>query len=172
MTTVKEVFGDGITGMNTVTSRDPHSFKELLLSSDSSVGSCFIVVESTNMKEKLLTKSNSTVYQDLLKTASWKVGRNIFRLFFFLAYVACAECTEWAQERKGRARETREGRGSVAPSRPPVLSFTQILPSTCYAGLQARSQSFLRENAIRRGDGPNEARAGGIRLCETASRAF
>ena len=36
---------------------------------------------------------------------------------------------------------------------------------------QARSQDFLRGNAIRRGDGPNEAR-GGIRLCETAFRAF
>lgn len=82
MTTVKEVFGDGLTGMNTVTSRDPHSFKELLLSLDSSVRSCFIVVESTNMKEKLLTKSNNTVYQDLLKTASWKVGKNIFASFF------------------------------------------------------------------------------------------
>ena len=82
MTTVKEVFGDGLTGMNTVTSRDPHSFKDLLLSLDSSVRSCFIVVESTNMKEKLLTKSNNTVYQDLLKTASWKVGKNIFASFF------------------------------------------------------------------------------------------
>ena len=82
MTTVKDVFGDGLTGMNTVTSRDPHSFKELLLSLDSSVRSCFIVVESTNMKEKLLTKSNNTVYQDLLKTASWKVGKNIFVSFF------------------------------------------------------------------------------------------
>ena len=88
MTTVKEVFGDGLTGMNTVTSRDPHSFKDLLLSLDSSVRSCFIVVESTNMKEKLLTKSNNTVYQDLLKTARWKVGKNIFASF--LAYVACA----------------------------------------------------------------------------------
>ena len=82
MTTVKDVFGDGLTGMNTVTSRDPHSFKELLLSLDSSVRSCFIVVESTNMKEKLLTTSNTTVYQDLLKTASWKVGKNIFVSFF------------------------------------------------------------------------------------------
>ena len=83
MTTVKEVFGDGSTGMNIVTSKDPHSFKELLLSPDSSVRSCFIVVESTNMKEELLTKSNSTVYQDLLKTASWNVGKNIFSLLFF-----------------------------------------------------------------------------------------
>ena len=81
MTAVKEVFGDGLTGISTVTSRDPHSFKDLLLSLDSSVRSCFIVVESTNMKEELLTKSNSTVYKDLLKNASWKVGKNFFRLF-------------------------------------------------------------------------------------------
>ena len=81
MTALKEVFGNGLTGMNTVTSRDPHSLKDLLLSLDSSVRSCFIVVESTNMKEKLLTKSNNTVYQDLLKTASWKVGKNIFASF-------------------------------------------------------------------------------------------
>ena len=89
MTALKEVFGIGLTGVNAVTSRDPHSFKDLLLSLDSSVRSCYIAVESTNMKEKLLTKSNSTVYQDLLKAASWKVGKNIFASFF-LAYVACA----------------------------------------------------------------------------------
>ena len=81
MSAIKEVFGDGITGMNTVTSRDPHSFKDLLLSPDSSVRSCFIVMESTKMKEELLTKSNSAVYQDLLKTASWTVGKNIFSPF-------------------------------------------------------------------------------------------
>ena len=86
MTTVKEVFGDGLAGMNIVTSKDPHAFKDFLLSLDSSVGSCFIVVESTNMKEKLLTNSNSTVYQDLLKTTSWNVGMNIFSpLFFFFS---------------------------------------------------------------------------------------
>ena len=84
MTALKEVFGNDLTGMNTVTSRDPPSFKDLLLSLDSSVRSCFIVVESTNMKEKLLTKSNSTVYQELLKVASWKVGKNIFASFFSL----------------------------------------------------------------------------------------
>ena len=83
MTAVKEIFGNSLKGINTVTSRDPHSFKELLLSPIYSMRSSFIVVESTNMKEELLTKSNSTVYQDLLKTASWKVGKNIFRLFFF-----------------------------------------------------------------------------------------
>ena len=83
MIAVKEIFGNSLTGINTVTSRDPHSFKELLLSPDSSVRSCFIVVESTNMKEELLTKSNSTVYQDLLKTASWNVGKNIFSPLFF-----------------------------------------------------------------------------------------
>ena len=83
MTAVKEIFGNSLKGINTVTSRDPHSFKELLLSPDYSVRSSFIVVESTNMKEELLTKSNSTVYQDLLKTASWKVGKNIFSPLFF-----------------------------------------------------------------------------------------
>ena len=90
MTTVKEVFGDGLTGMNIVTSNNPHAFKDFLLSLDSSVRSCFIVVESTNMKEKLLTNSNSTVYQDLLKIASWTVGKNIFSPLYFLACVACA----------------------------------------------------------------------------------
>ena len=90
MTTVKEVFGDGLTGMNIVTSKDPHAFKDFLLSPDSSVRSCFIVVESTNMKEKLLTNSNSTVYQDLLKIASWTVGKNMFSPLYFLAFVACA----------------------------------------------------------------------------------
>ena len=84
MTTVKEVFGDGLTGMNIVTSKDPHAFKDFLLSLDSPVRSCIIVVESNNMKEKLLTKSNSTVYQHLLKIAIRKVGKNIFASFFSL----------------------------------------------------------------------------------------
>ena len=120
MTTVKEVFGDGLTGMNTVTSRDPHSFKESLLSLDSSVRSCFIVVESTNMKEKLLTKSNTTVYQDLLKTASWKVGKNIFASCF-LAYVG--------------ARKKGEKEGAWLPlAHPFFYSFIQILPSAWATG--------------------------------------
>ena len=82
MTDIKEVFGNGLTGMNIASSRDPHSFKDFLLSPDSSVRSCFIVVESTNMIEKPLTKSNSTVYQELLNAASWKVGKDIFASFF------------------------------------------------------------------------------------------
>ena len=100
MTTVKEVFGDGLTGMNTVTSRDPHSFKNLLLSLDSSVRSCFIVVESTNMKEELLTKSNSAVYQELLKTASWTVGKTIFWPFCLHTsqlYLVHLEFIFWSQ---------------------------------------------------------------------------
>ena len=34
--------------------------------------------------------------------------------------------------KKERGTTRREGRGSVAPSRAPVLSSTQILPSACY----------------------------------------
>ena len=113
MTALKEVFGNGLTGMNTVTSRDPHSFKDLLLSLDSSVRSCFIVVESTNMKEKLLTKSNNTVFQDLLKTASWKVGKNIFASF--LAYVACPYKNCLSERRKEACEGDARGKGAWLP---------------------------------------------------------
>ena len=118
MTALKEVFGNGLTGMNTVTSRDPHSLKDLLLSLDCSVRSCFIVVESTNMKEKLLTKSSNTVFQDLLKTANWKVGKNIFASF--LAYVACAYKNCLGERRKEACEgDTRGGRvrGSLSRAR-------------------------------------------------------
>ena len=115
MTALKEVFGNGLTGMNTVTSRDPPSLKDLLLSLDSSVRSCFIVVECTNMKEKLPTKSNSTVYQDLLKVASWKVGKNIFASFFFSLCSMRLKVLSGRKKETGRARETREGGGAWLP---------------------------------------------------------
>jgi len=122
MTVLKEVFGNGLTGMNTVTTRDPHSFKDLLLSLDSSVRSCFIVVESTNMKEKLLTKSNNTVYQDLLKTASWKVGKNIFASFFSLCSMRLQELSGRKKEKGARGRHAR-GEGAWLPlARPFFLS--------------------------------------------------
>ena len=130
MTTVKEVFGDGLTGMNAVTSRDPHDFKDFLLSLDCSVRSCIIVVESNNMKEKLLTKSNSTVYQDLLKIASWKVGKNIFASFFSLCSMRLQVLSGRKKERGARGRHaTRKGAWL-----PLTRSFTQILPSDCYTG--------------------------------------
>ena len=121
MATVKEVFGDGLTGMNIVTSKDPHAFNEFLLSLDFLLRSCFIVVKSNNMKEKLLTKSNSTVYQDLLKIAIWKVGKNIFvSSFFSLCSMRLQVRRAWVQERKRCARATREEERSVAPSHAPV----------------------------------------------------
>ena len=130
MTTVNEVFGDGLTGMNIVTSKDPHAFKDVLLSPDSSVRSCIIVVESNNMKEKLLTKSNSTVYQDLLKIAIRKVGKNIFASFFSLCSMRLQVLSGRKKERGARGRHARR-KGAWLPLTHP---FTQILPSACYAG--------------------------------------
>lgn len=83
MTAIKEVWGDFLQFTNTFASRDPRSLKELLLLPDESVRSCFIVVQSINMKEELLTKSSSTDYQDLLKAASLTVGKNVLSLTFF-----------------------------------------------------------------------------------------
>ena len=51
--------------------------KDLLQLKNTPVRSCFIIVESTKLKEELLTKSSSTVYQELLKTANEIVGKNI-----------------------------------------------------------------------------------------------
>ena len=73
MNTIKEVFGDVLLGINPVTLNDPRSMRDLLLGKSTLVRSCFIVVEST----KLLTKSSSEVYLELLKTANAFVGKNI-----------------------------------------------------------------------------------------------
>ena len=76
--TIKEVFGDAVLQtINPVTSRDPRSMKDLLLSQITPVRFCFVIVESTKIKEEFLTNSSRTVYQELLKTANRIVGKNI-----------------------------------------------------------------------------------------------
>ena len=75
MKTIKEVLGDVVRGMKTVSSSDPHSMKDLLRWQNTPVRSCFMIVESAKLK--LLTKSSSTVYKELLKTANGIVGKNI-----------------------------------------------------------------------------------------------
>ena len=78
MNTIKEVFGDAVfLSINPVTSRDPCCMKDLLLSQITSVRFCFVIVESTKIKEEFLTNSCRTVYQELLKTANRIVGKNI-----------------------------------------------------------------------------------------------
>ena len=80
--TIKEVFGDAVLQtINPVTSRDPRSMKDLLLSQITPVRFCFVIVESTKIKEEFLTKPSRTVYQELLKTANRIVGKNIFSPF-------------------------------------------------------------------------------------------
>ena len=76
--TIKEVFGDAVfLSINPVTSRDPCSMKDFLLSQITPLRSCFVIVESTTIKEEFLTNSSRTVYQELLKTANRIVGKNI-----------------------------------------------------------------------------------------------
>ena len=76
--TIKEVFGDAVLQtINPVTSRDPRSMKDLLLSQITPVRFCFVIVESTKIKEEFLTKPSRTVYQELLKTANRIVGKKI-----------------------------------------------------------------------------------------------
>ena len=80
--TIKEVFGDVLLqSINPVAARDPRSMKDLLLSQITPVRSCFVIVESTKIKEEFLTNSSRTVYQELLKTANRIVGKNIFSPF-------------------------------------------------------------------------------------------
>ena len=79
---IKEVFGDAVLqSINRVTSRDPCSMKDFLLSQITPLRSCFVIVESTKIKEEFLTNSSRTVYQELLKTAIRIVGENISSLF-------------------------------------------------------------------------------------------
>ena len=76
--TMMEVFGDAVLqSINPLTSRDPRSMKDLLLSQITPVRFCFFTVESTKIKEEFLTNSSRTVYQELLKTANMIVGKNI-----------------------------------------------------------------------------------------------
>ena len=76
--TIKEVFGDAVLqSINPVTSKDPCSMKDFLLSQITPLRSCFVIVESTTIKEEFLTNSSRTVYQELLKTANRIVGKNV-----------------------------------------------------------------------------------------------
>ena len=76
--TIKEVFGDAVLQtINPVTSRDPRSMQDLLLSQITPVRFCFVIVESTKIKEEFLTNPSRTVYQELLKTANRIVGKKI-----------------------------------------------------------------------------------------------
>ena len=70
----------------------------------------------------------------------------------------------WAQERKGRKRE----RGSLS------LALSLILSSKYFQapGLQARSQDFLGGKCDPTRRRTERVPEGGIRLCETAFRAF
>ena len=77
--TMKDEFGDVLPGINPIISRDPRDMMVLL--QNTPVRSYFIIVEATKIKEESLTKSSSTVYQDLLKTANRIVGKNISSLF-------------------------------------------------------------------------------------------
>ena len=76
--TMKDEFGDVLPDINPIISRDPRDMMVLL--QNMPVRSCFIIVEATKIKEESLTKSSSTVYQDLLKTANRIVGKNISSL--------------------------------------------------------------------------------------------
>ena len=77
--TIKEVFGDVLLAINPVTSRDPRCMKDLLLLQSTPMRSCFLIVESNELKGELLTKKSSStaVYKELLKTANGIVGKNI-----------------------------------------------------------------------------------------------
>ena len=70
----------------------------------------------------------------------------------------------WAQERKGRKRE----RGSLS------LALSLILSSKYFQapGLQARSQDFLGGKCDPTRRRTERVPEEGIRLCETAFRAF
>ena len=78
LNTIKEVFDHAVLqSINPVTSRDPRSVKDLLLSQITQVRFCFVIVESTKIEEEFLTNSGRTVYQELLETANRIVGKNI-----------------------------------------------------------------------------------------------
>ena len=75
--TIEEVFGGAVL-LSIIPVTDPRVMKDLLLLENTPpVRSCFIIVESTKLEEELLTKSSSTVYQELLITANRIVGKNI-----------------------------------------------------------------------------------------------
>ncbi|CAH3163888.1 unnamed protein product [Porites lobata] len=75
--TIEEVFGGAVL-LSIIPVTDPRVMKDLLLLENTPpVRSCFIIVESTKLEEELLTKSSSTVYQELLKTTNRIVEKKI-----------------------------------------------------------------------------------------------
>ena len=106
MTTIKEVFGDGLAGMNIVTSKDPRAFKDFLLSLDSS-GILFYCCRIYQHERETTDKFKQHSLSRPTKNCQLECGYEYFFASFFLACVAWLRSTEWAQERTGHARETR-----------------------------------------------------------------
>ena len=72
------MFGEGLRGMAPVTISDPSDAKDYL--SNHTVRSCLFFVDAKTMQDELHKRLDSTPYEDLLRTARKKVGKDVFSL--------------------------------------------------------------------------------------------
>ena len=79
LTFMKDMFGVGLLGMVPFTTNDPSDSKDFL--SNQTVRSCVIFVDAKTMQDELQKRSYATPYEDLLRTARKKVGKDVFSLY-------------------------------------------------------------------------------------------
>ena len=79
LTFMKDKFGEGLLDMAPFTTNDPSDSKDFL--SNQTVISCVIFVDAKTMQDELQKRSHATPYEDLLRTARKKVGKDVFSLY-------------------------------------------------------------------------------------------
>ena len=91
LTFTKDKFGEGLLGMAPVAINDPSDAKDFL--------SCVIFVDAKTLQDELQKRSHSTPYEDLLRTARKKVGKDVLFLVKYAMY--CTLCIMIKRARLG-----------------------------------------------------------------------
>ena len=97
LTFMKDIFGEGLLGISRFAISDPSDEKDVF--SNQTVRSCVIFVDAKTLQDELQKRSHSTPYEDLLRTARKKVGKDVLSLVKYVMY--CTLCIKINRARLG-----------------------------------------------------------------------